>query len=177
MKKLKWLSILLACLMALVFISCDNNSGGDTCTDGGTAEAALNGTWVMADDEYDEHDFFALVLYNGNFQMLGGNTPVIRGTYHVVANFMVINPTHINGEIFGPDFEGIPLRPEWYTRDELLQAATNVLTDAGEPDWIIEMVTREIDYMFSHVTGTFVLGNDTLSLTFHGETDVLTRRN
>jgi len=112
MKKLKWLSILLASLMALVFISCDNSTGGDTFTDGGTAEAALNGTWVMTDDEYDEHDFFALVLYNGNFQMLGGNTPVIRGTYHVVANFMVINPTHINGEIFGPDFEGIPLRPE-----------------------------------------------------------------
>jgi len=176
MKKLKRVSIVLACLVVLAFASCDSNGdtgGGGTGSggggmgpgSGGAAEAALNGTWVHA---YGE----VFVLNNGNFEHSPyGTLFLLRGTYNVAANFIVFTPTHVNGVMME---WGVPFRLQWLTRDEMILDVTNSGLPESDTYWMIPSIHR----IFTPVTETFVLGDNTLLLMRDDSPPVvLTRRN
>ena len=171
MKSVKMVSIVLACLTALVFLSCDNGGGGGESIgsvgpgSGGAAEAALNGTWV--DDRFGNR----LILNNGNFQFYEEGIPLSRGTITVSGNRMTIIVTQFHGaaglwvwlESYGRNIR-IPLTSRWYSRTEVISAATNHLRGEGISDWAIGDALGDINQWFMPYTTTFVLVGNFLSL-------------
>jgi len=174
MKNVKMVSIVLACLLALAFVSCDNNGGGGLDGpgngigpgSGGAAEAAFNGTWV--DDRYGDR----VIFNNGNLELYIEGILGSRGTFTVSGNRMTMIVTHVNGgvpwgfrirlESYGREIR-IPLTSRWYSRTELISAVTNHLRGEGISDWAIGDALGDINEMFIPSTTTFVFVGDFLS--------------
>ena len=174
MKKVKCLFILLACLVAPAFLSCDNGtnySGG-----GGGHLAGLNGTWVQIDSNGE----YAWIFNNGNFDLRQGGHVNTRGTYTVNGNTLILRITHFHGrdgfEVWDPtgnrDIE-IPLESRWYTADELRTVGESYLSGRGIHESVIH------NFIWSVVdpyTAIFALSRDILSMTFPDEeTDIFVR--
>ena len=168
MKKLRLLSIMLACLMTLAFVSCDNNTTGGSAAG---PEAALNGTW-----EYIGPENLVLIFNNGNFDLREAHLPGgFRGTFTISGNFLLMQIREVHGSIV---FVGDrPLPSRWYTRDELIPIMENEMRRAGEPAWMIAEVVRELTNLFAPSVESFTLSGNVLSVTFQGEAATFTRRN
>jgi len=183
MKKVKLVSIVLACLMALVFVSCEDsvsgaNDGGETV--GGGPEAALNGTWVHR-EEWSGHVSEQVVIFNnGNFEYHYNGLPEEMGTFTISGNYLILRVTHIHGRHgWWADRARIriPLGSRWYSRTELISAVENHLRSEGVPSWEISDSIRDIEHFFGPQTVIFVLSGNILSLIIYGETMTYTRRN
>jgi len=178
MKKVKGVSIVLACLMALVFVSCEDSVSG--ANDGGGPEAALNGTWVHRNAWGEEE---ILIFNNGNFEILNNGLPAQMGTYTISGNYLIIRTTHIHGAGGLGVSDGnygtidILLGSRWYSRSELISVIENRLQSAGVPSWSIADTIWHIEHFFGPRTVIFTLSGNVLSITSHGETTTYTRRN
>jgi len=175
MKKVKVISIVAVCLMALVFVSCE-----DGVTSAGGPEAALNGTWVYS-SAWGEH---VIIFNNGNFEERENGTPFSRATYTISGNYLIVSRTHIHGmQGFwvwdwheSRDIE-VPLGSRWYSRTELISAVRNHLRSIGLSEWRISDAIRDVEEIFSPMVVTFYLSGNVLLITSWGETTTYIRRN
>jgi len=141
-------------VMILVFgmalAGCDDGSNG-----GGT-DSALNGTWI-SDGEDGE-----LKLNNGNWEVIDGGTPYMKGTYTASSGSITLKTTHYSGAML-PD--GDPSK--WYDKAQakaLLEAAGHPITDA------------ELNEAFGTVTGTYSISGNKLTWTMNGSTTTFTKK-
>ena len=169
MKKVKVVSVVLVCLMSLVFVSCEDSvTGAGGGTGGGGQEAALNGTWVYAGGWEDPHSW---IFDNGNFEYYFHGDPRARGTFTISGNNLLISPTHFHGGQGWGVWTGgrvfdVPLGFRWYSRIELRSAVTNYLRSAGVPDGGISEAMEGIEISFSPIIVPFTLVGSILTLTF-----------
>jgi len=178
MKKVKVVSVVLVCLMTLVFVSCEDSvtgADGGGGTGGGGQEVAFNGTWVYSGLWGEE----VWIFNNGNFESVHNDIPGLRGTFSVSGNYFIMSRTHIHG-VNGWWVESgdiIPLELRWYSRSELISTVTSHLRSAGESEGFISNAIWGIENAFSPMTAIFALSGSVLTLTTAGGTMTLTRRN
>ena len=120
--------------------------GNDGGGAGGGADSTLNGRWVPRDPMSNP-----FIFNNGNYEMPhkeGDNN--VKGTYTISGNTLIITPTHLWGG------NSSALEERWYTIAELIEAG--FLFEAFAPE-----------------TVTYSLRGNTLTVTYHGESETFTR--
>ena len=154
MKELKVFSIMLACLMALVLVSCEDsvnvggggNGGGGS--GGGSTDPALNGTWIANFDG----SVYEYLFNNGNYEGTFDGHPVIRAVYTTNAGIMTMTATQFY------DYDSIyGSFPRWYTRNELalLGVSSSALNEF--------FITWLVPYHFAN-NNTLILNQDGLDI-------------
>ena len=143
--------ITLAALTGFSFAAC-----GDADSGGGSANSALNGTWVSSYERMD--------LNNGSITIFDGNTAILRGSYSTSGSNITVTLKEVHGALFGSEAVLFGLSTnQWYTQQQL-KTALGALFDpyAGQ--------------FFQPMTGTYTLSGNTLIMTMNGQTDTFTRR-
>jgi len=169
-----WLVILvIALVFGMTVVGCDDggntggtsgtggtgSSGGDTGETGGTGggsntDPALNGTWVLDDDED-----FEMTFNNGNFESASE-----KGTYTTNGNNITMTTTQIYNDLVNDDKYKYPSIEEgWYTENELKEAL---------PDF------QNADNVFAPITASYSISDNKLTFTFDGDSQsTFTKKN
>ena len=115
----------------------------------------LNGTWGRTLGEEIKFD-------NGYFEFLFYRKEVMKGTYLINCEDIILKITHIHGSLYSN--LKLSILSQWYTKDEF----KNILGSSSSMS--INEISKIINDAFIGQTGTFNKDINTLSITILGQT-------
>jgi len=144
----------------------------------GDYDEALNGTWVFEyyDEEDDETSSTKYVFNNGDITFYMDDEPLVKGTYSNDGNKITITITHMNGGMFQESSS-----VKWYNRQQIKTETISDMVKSGVTQEQAEAVYKNtiepiVDQMFASQTGTYSINGNKLTITFDGESIVLTKK-
>lgn len=163
--------IVLSVIIGFSMAACDEDD------EQGNNNSSLDGTWVYSEDGVNGK----YVFDNGNFTASIDNVEYMKGTYSTSGSNLTMTVTQINGAIYGENATMMGLSTsKWYTEQEFKSTLIQFLVSNGNGLVTQSQVEAMFDEQFSDIFGsqtcTYSLSGNTLTLTFEGESTVLTRQ-
>jgi len=136
----------------------------------------LNGTWVVANSDFDVNLAEKMVMNNGSFTSIADNIEVSKGTYSTSGNNLTYTITQINGALYQGAL-GISTT-QWYTQQQFKTAMIEYMVGMGLDQSMAEsMYDGQMMVVFAPTTHAYTLSGNTLTTTSeNGKTTVWTKR-
>jgi hypothetical protein len=149
-----------------------NTPGTNPNNPGGTTQTGLNGTWSDSRGYVITFDNNTMVM---KYPIVSGGKPVnvTKGTYSVSGSNIILNLTHMHGDVYNAQFEqsmpGMSIESKWYTLSELKIALRNLVgADAYDMLDYGSLIDELYGPLFTTQTIPYTLNGN--SLTFSGST-------